>query len=818
MDTAAASNLLLFTPDLDSIRYTSEDGSYSALVELEEGDILKLSLSGVMSARDQLETDKLIETMISYYTEAGLNPKFYVLADVSKLISVLFQARSKSQNSVLGFYREGYIRHVVMISPNYILRTLFNLMRRFQPSLPFSTHKSLEQGYKKISELKKQNALSEWNKQLIDHETIYKIKSTDKINMESTSISNNQMSGGFLGKIFRKIRNLTGTGKNKPSPVKPDVHDQQDYQHLSKKELTHLLIEAREELDNVKKHQSQRLEELFRMISSISWDQEYHPPVTPFRSKDDPFYDIMDAAVMLQQDIGSMTRELKNLNSSLEEEVQNRTRELARKEANLSALVENTSDIILSANSNLEILVSNSSMRKISSIIYDKPFEPGANIGEILNGSQMAIWQPMLNQVLSGHVFKKVASIRIKGSEHFFEYSFNPIWEEDGVISGFSFFGKDVTKKEQAELEVRKQQQLLSSINKSIKEGIFRSAPGSKIIYVNEAFAKMFGYESVEEVLTLDPDDLYVDPSRRGDFHKLMEGDNDYFTNEEVKFKRKDGSIFWGLMSSIKAIDEKGNIYYDGAIRDVTKILEDERKIKEQNQKLIKVNRELDQFVYCTSHDLRAPLVSMKGLINIAKMEDTQEKRAYYFDLMINSINKLDGFIKDIMGYSKNARSMLKREEIDFQKLLEETIHGLQFAPESKKIESRIDIDIDGAFHSDPTRLEMIFNNVVSNAFRYSDHDKDNPYVSVRIRGNSSKIEVQICDNGIGIPEKSMDKIFHMFYRGTKKSEGSGIGLYIVKEAVEKVGGTIGVKSEEGKGTCFSIELPEVTENSVELS
>ncbi len=363
---------------------------------------------------------------------------------------------------------------------------------------------------------------------------------------------------------------------------------------------------------------------------------------------------------------------------------------------------------------------------------------------------------------------------------------------------------------------VRKNEQLLASINYSIKEGIFRTTTPDGIVYINKHFVEMFGYDSEEELFPVDAGDLYVDPSRRDFFRDYMQT-HTFFSNEEAEFKRKDGSTFWGLVNSIKATDEYGNVYYDGAIRDITEKKEAERALREQNEELVKVNRELDKLVYSTSHDLRAPLVSVMGLISIARIESEPEERNRYFDLMITSLNRLDDFIKDIMGYSRNSRAEIRHEPINFRQLIGEAFNSLRYGERYERIEKRIEIVGDGVCYSDPTRIQIILNNLISNACRYSDLEKENPYVAIRVTLGESNTQVEVSDNGIGIEPRYMGKIFEMFYRASNNSEGSGIGLYIVREAITKLKGIINVQSEPGIGTSFHMEIPALVNAAPEL-
>lgn len=228
----------------------------------------------------------------------------------------------------------------------------------------------------------------------------------------------------------------------------------------------------------------------------------------------------------------------------------------------------------------------------------------------------------------------------------------------------------------------------------------------------------------------------------------------------------------------------------------------------EANDKLVKTNRELDNFVYSVSHNLRAPLASVLGLINVAKMDD--EERGNHFDpffrMMEKSIYKLDETLKEILDYSRNSRGDVKIEKIDPERFFYESLEKLKYLSGTHQVEAGFRWEGHEGVYSDAYRIRMIFNNMISNAIKYSDPAKNKKLLNVTIKV-SDTVTMVFEDNGIGIRESLLPYIFNMFYRGTEKSEGAGLGLYIVKEAVEKLEGKIDVKSREGVGSVFTITL-----------
>lgn len=234
-----------------------------------------------------------------------------------------------------------------------------------------------------------------------------------------------------------------------------------------------------------------------------------------------------------------------------------------------------------------------------------------------------------------------------------------------------------------------------------------------------------------------------------------------------------------------------------------------QNKLILQNSELMKTNSELDKFVYSVSHDLRAPLSSMAGVVEIALDEAKEEIVIENLNMIRGSIKKLDGFILDILDYSRNARVEVVKEDVDLNEILSDVRENLKYMGKNQK-NVRVDFTVSGEniLRTDKSRLSIILNNLISNAIRYSNFDLDDPFVMVTVRSDEKKTKISVKDNGIGIEKDQQQKIFEMFYRVSKDSIGSGLGLYIVKECVTKLLGSISVVSKASEGTEFIVEIP----------
>ncbi|WKK74062.2 HAMP domain-containing sensor histidine kinase [Marivirga salinae] len=236
--------------------------------------------------------------------------------------------------------------------------------------------------------------------------------------------------------------------------------------------------------------------------------------------------------------------------------------------------------------------------------------------------------------------------------------------------------------------------------------------------------------------------------------------------------------------------------------------LETLKELEQKNKELELANDELDHFVYSASHDLKAPLSSILGLINIAKYEVKDDNVMDYFIRIENRIERLTQFIKEVIEISRNTRTEIKTEPIELEKLLDEIIENNNYIEGMEKIEFNKQIQFDSPLFTDKARMEVILNNLISNAIKYSDPSKGHCKIDITADKTSNKFRIIIADNGIGIPKDQQEKVFEMFYRGAQSKEGSGLGLYIVKNMLVKLKGEFDLNSKVGVGTKIELTFP----------
>ncbi len=348
-----------------------------------------------------------------------------------------------------------------------------------------------------------------------------------------------------------------------------------------------------------------------------------------------------------------------------------------------------------------------------------------------------------------------------------------------------------------------------------------------KILFANEGFSKKLGYSWTEIEQT--PLISFIHPQDYEEtnafFKNLVrqEGNSKTLINRSLC---KNYSVKW---VSWHAIYARNNFYAVG--NDITVVKEQEIKIGEllertmkQNEELIRSrdslqetlaeletrNFELDQFVYKVSHDLRAPLTSILGLVNLSKMEGNDPSNLQeYIDLIGSSTLKLDVFIKSLIEYSRTGRAESIIEKVDFEPIIQEIFEHLKYAKNFNRLDHKVSIIEKKDFYSDSMRIQIALGNVISNAVKYQNTRADISYLYITVDFRASDIVIiTLKDNGIGIAEDLVANVFKMFFRATESADGSGLGLYIVKQSIERLNGTIDLQSELNKGTTITITLP----------
>lgn len=233
-------------------------------------------------------------------------------------------------------------------------------------------------------------------------------------------------------------------------------------------------------------------------------------------------------------------------------------------------------------------------------------------------------------------------------------------------------------------------------------------------------------------------------------------------------------------------------------------------KNKEQTEIIKNKNAELDTFFHRISHDLRGPISSLLGLSFLAKIDIKDQQALDYIEKQHQQVERLNHIISGLINLTKLSHGDLQKEKIDFHRIVDDCIASFSSLPAFNKVTFKKDIDESVNFYSEWTLLNAIVQNLIENAIKYA--SESSPYVKIRVRGTPDYILLEVEDNGQGISSQHQQKIFEMFFRASQSANGSGLGLYILKRSVDRLSGTVTLKSEVNVGSTFTVTLPRIVE------
>jgi signal transduction histidine kinase len=229
------------------------------------------------------------------------------------------------------------------------------------------------------------------------------------------------------------------------------------------------------------------------------------------------------------------------------------------------------------------------------------------------------------------------------------------------------------------------------------------------------------------------------------------------------------------------------------------------------NLSLKQVNDELDNFIYKTSHDIRGPLASLKGMCNVALMDVTDEVALDYLRKLDATAERLNAILTRLLIINQINNSKLSVSRIDFTRIVNDIIllEKKKGLPPKIEIRKRIEDDPRIYISSDKELVRIVLENLIDNAIKfYNESDRVSSFVEINISSTAEGVKVRVIDNGIGISESNPGKLFQMFFRASERSEIGGIGLYIVKTATAKIGGKVGLLTTPEGYTEFYVLFP----------
>ena len=363
-----------------------------------------------------------------------------------------------------------------------------------------------------------------------------------------------------------------------------------------------------------------------------------------------------------------------------------------------------------------------------------------------------------------------------------------------------------------------------------IKIGVYESSPDDKIIDINPYGYMMLGYNSLEEIRGSNiRETMYYNPKERDNFIERVERIG-FLKNFEIELKRKDGKKLVVSETSFVNKDNKGNIIsYFGIIKDITDTKSTELQLKEYVETLADLNRQLvksetelkksnaakDKFFSIIAHDLRAPFTSLLGLTEflVEDIDNLNNDDVKNFAERINIASKgIYNLVENLLYWSRLQTGVTQFHPLyfDINVLIEEIISTIIGISVKKKISINNNVPEGTKVYGDKNMIYSVVQNLLSNALKFT-NTKGNIDIIIE-KTENNKIYISVKDSGMGIPEKDLPKLFridtHYTTKGTGEEKGTGLGLILCKELVEKNGGEITVESKVNDGSKFTFSIP----------
>jgi len=383
------------------------------------------------------------------------------------------------------------------------------------------------------------------------------------------------------------------------------------------------------------------------------------------------------------------------------------------------------------------------------------------------------------------------------------------LYDDKGRVSGYIRVCKDITLSRKYGEKQKETVAMLNSIFNTVDQGIILLEPQGRIkafnFTANRQSIQLMGREIQENTPFIDYvlSDMQAIWSEQ--FNRARSGEQ---VHDELVYRFRPGAEFWFGMSFSPVTDENDNVLgVCVSMIDITERKKADDRFKSQFIEIENNNKELDKLIKVLSHDLRAPMNSVNGLIALAREEKNPAEFSNYLNMMEKSVKKLESFTNDMIA-SLKSRGTVIHSEVKPAELIAEIIDDLRFSAEASGIQFENLIPEDMVIQSDASRLRIVFSNLISNSIRYHDPAKPHKFVRVSVEKFPMWNVFSVQDNGIGIASEHHSKIFDTYYTVGNAEGSSGLGLSNVRDSISKLQGIIELESEQGVGTIFKINLP----------
>lgn len=467
-----------------------------------------------------------------------------------------------------------------------------------------------------------------------------------------------------------------------------------------------------------------------------------------------------------------------------------------------ASLIENLSDAVIATDLDFTITRWNPGAEKIYE--WKEAEALGKNSKTLMRTHfTQGDWEQVIQSLNNNGVWKGEVIERCKQQNlHYIFSSISFIKDSEGSNIGMIRINRDITESKVSAMALRKSESLYKTLVEMMNDGVTLVDNNHVLLFANRRFYEMMGYTK-EEIIGKNMVDVFLMPEDYGLMNNVLQTrQRGLGGSYEIKMKKRSGEYVPVLVSGAPMKDEEGRIIGSiGVHTDISGLKRIEQELKNKIS-------ELNTFVYRASHDLRAPMISLLGLINVAREEINDRKSDIFFPLIDESTRKMDRILLDLASIARISHDTIGLSEVNIEQLVHDILKSLGNIPGFSEIHFEIESRQKQPLVTDERSLRSVLQNLIDNSIKYRNSRNRPPRTKILIREEADNCIIEVSDNGIGISTELKNRVFDMFFRATEYSSGSGLGLYIVKSAVEKLGGKIELKSEEMAGSTFTISLP----------
>ena len=402
-----------------------------------------------------------------------------------------------------------------------------------------------------------------------------------------------------------------------------------------------------------------------------------------------------------------------------------------------------------------------------------------------------------------------------------------PMCDRNGGVIGLVGISRDVTRRFEAEEALKESERAYHELFNNAVQGMFRSTVKGKLLTANAALIRMLGYDSFEELASLNLADVYANPDERR-AHSLMLSENGVCSNVALTLKRRDGVIIHALEHSRAIRDAAGNVIaFEGILEDIserraleTRVQEHLSALKTSQESLAELNDQKDRLFSILSHDLRSPFTSILGFCEIlldANENVSETDRNDFIGHIQNSARLQMALLNKLLIWSRLETGRIKFDvkDVDLSAIVAASVSSHLGIARQKEITLQSNLPPLMKARGDEVMVTQVFNNLISNALKFT---PAHGLISIDLlESKEDQWILAVRDTGAGIPKDDFKKLFkieeNFSRKGLAGEEGTGLGLSVVHEILKKHSGAITVQSVVGQGTTFVLRFPRLMEN-----